>query len=266
VDGLPAPRRDQFSFGGPEVDFQVEGFFVEDGTFAPFQVEVRDPITGTQTTLTVIGVLQDVVPESMIGLSTSQSAVQAVFPAEAQPNAHFISLRPGADADRIADTLESEFLENGTEAVVLQEELDDVVAVSRTFNYVVEGFLGLGLIVGVAALGVITARSVVERRHEIGVMRAIGFEQRGVQLGILLESSMVALVGIVVGSALAFAISFNIIRDSRQQASWENLQFSIPWLTLGLIFAVVFLAALVTAYLPARQASRVYPAEALRYE
>jgi putative ABC transport system permease protein len=152
------------------------------------------------------------------------------------------------------------------EAVVLEEKLADFVAFNRTFNYIVEGFLGLGLIVGVAALGVISARAVVERRHEIGVMRAIGFERERVQLSFLIESCMVAVVGIVVGSALGIAISFNIIRDTKSQPSWETMDYSVPWLALGIIFAIVLLAALVTAYLPARQASRVYPAEALRYE
>ena len=158
VDGLPAPRRDQFDFGGAEIDFKIEGFWVEDGRFAPFDVEVRDPITGNSTTVTVIGVLQDVVPEFMIGLSTSQSVVQNAFPEQAQPNAHLIRLSPDADPAAVSDALESTFLQNGMEAVILKEELSDVLAVNRSFNYVVEGFLGLGLIVGVAALGVISAR------------------------------------------------------------------------------------------------------------
>jgi putative ABC transport system permease protein len=202
----------------------------------------------------------------MIGLTTSQRLVERAFPAESQPNAHLIRLQPGADARQVADSMESVFLQNGMEAVVLREELDDVLAVNRTFNYVVEGFLGLGLIVGVAALGVISARSVVERRHEIGVMRAIGFERARVELSFLIESAMVALVGIAVGSALGIAVGFNVIRDIKSQPSWERLDYSVPWLALGIIFAIVLIAALVTAYVPARQASRVYPAEALRYE
>ena len=51
-------------------------------------------------------------------------------------------------------------------------------AANLTFNRLIQGFLGLGLIVGVAALGVISARAVVERRQQIGVMRAIGFRTR----------------------------------------------------------------------------------------
>jgi len=119
---------------------------------------------------------------------------------------------------------------------------------------------------GVAALGVISARAVVERRQEIGVMRAIGFEQGMVQLSFLIESSMVALVGIGLGTGLGLIIAYNVIADSRADGSWENLSFVVPWLNFAIVYAVVYGAALLTSFLPARQASRVYPAEALRYE
>jgi putative ABC transport system permease protein len=202
----------------------------------------------------------------MIGVTTSQQFLDTAFPEHAQPIAHLVEVKDPADAQRLASDLESAFLANGMEAVVLQDELDDLVAVNKTFNYLIQGFIGLGLVVGVAALGVVSARSVVERRQEIGVMRAIGFEQSRVQLSFLIESSMVAIAGLTVGTILGLILSYNIIDDSQRQASWENLRFAVPWLNLAIIYAVVIGAALLTAYLPARQASRVYPAQALRYE
>jgi putative ABC transport system permease protein len=247
-------------------DFKVEGFYVEDGHFAPFDVEVRDPVSGRQTTLTVIGILQDVAPAFMVGFTVSDDTARRSFPDQADPVAHLIRLAPGTDTEATADSLENAFLQNGLEAVVLSEELSDVVAVNKAFNYIVQAFLGLGLIVGVAALGVISARSVVERRHEIGVMRAVGFERGRVQLSFLIESSLVAVAGVVFGTALGVALSMNIIRDAHSQPSWENVRLIIPWLNLAIIYAIVLIAALLTAWLSARQASRVYPAQALRYE
>jgi ABC-type antimicrobial peptide transport system permease subunit len=87
-----------------------------------------------------------------------------------------------------------------------------------------------------------------------------------VQLSFLLESSFIALTSILVGTTLALAVSFNIIRDSQSQPSWENLSFDVPWLSLGVIFLIVYVVALATTFLPAVRASRVYPAEALRYQ
>jgi putative ABC transport system permease protein len=266
VDGLVVPRRDNFNFGVQVPDFRLSGFFVEDGHFAPTPIELRDPLTGETHQLTVIGVLPDVIPQYMIGITTSQRFVESAFPLQSAPTAHLVQVAGGSDTSRLASDLESTFLANGMEAEKLSEQLSDLVAANRTFNYLIQGFIGLGLIVGVAALGVVSARTVVERRQEIGVMRAIGFEQGRVQLSFLIESSMVAVAGLTVGTILGLILSYNIIDDSRRQASWENLDFAVPWLNLALIYAVVLGAALLTAYLPARQASRVYPAQALRYE
>jgi putative ABC transport system permease protein len=148
----------------------------------------------------------------------------------------------------------------------IEHVMRDAVRSSLTFNRLIEGFMALGLIVGVAALGVISARAVVERRQQIGVMRAIGFRQRMVQASFLLESSFVALTAIVVGTALGLLLADNIIRDSRRQPSWHDLTLQVPWASLAIIFAAVLAVALLATLAPARRASRIRPAEALRYE
>ena len=153
----------------------------------PTPIEVRDPLTGQISQLTVIGVLQEVIPDYMIGITTSQRFVDTAFPGRSTPTTHLIRLAPGANEPAVASQLESAFLDHGLQADRVSELLNDLVGVNKTFNYLLQGFIGLGLVVGVAALGVISARAVVERRQEIGVMRAIGFEQGRVQLGFLFE-------------------------------------------------------------------------------
>jgi len=266
VDSLAAPHRDSFGLQPTAPEFQLEGFFTEDGRFSPIPVEVRDPRTGRSTTVTVIAVLKDVAPPFMVGLSASQSLLESAFPDQAQPITYLFRVGGDVDPKDAAGDLEAAFFANGMEAQALGEELGDLVETNRVFNYILQGFMGLGLVVGVAALGVVSARAVVERRHEIGVMRAIGFERGTVQLSFLFESSFVAVLGIVCGTALALVVAHNVIADSSKQPSWEAIEFSVPWLNLGIIFLVVYGAAILTAVLPAVQASRVYPAQALRYE
>jgi putative ABC transport system permease protein len=106
----------------------------------------------------------------------------------------------------------------------------------------------------------------VERRQQIGVLRAIGFRRRMVQASFLLESSFVALTAIVVGSGLGLLLADNIIRDTRQQPSWQDITLHVPWGNLAIIFAAVFAVALLATLAPALRASRIRPAEALRYE
>ena len=266
VDPIPVPRRANFGGEVGAADFKLEGFYLEDKTFTPVDVQVQDPATGETLTLKIIGVLKESAPQFMIGISTSQGTLVETFGSEAQPTVHFFKLRDGVDVKATARALETAFLMNGMEADVLKEELEKALATGLTFNYILQGFMGLGLVVGVAALGVISARSVVERRQQIGVLRAIGFQQRMVQLSFLLESSFVALLGILVGSILGLALSFNIIEDASTQGNAENIKFAVPWLNLAIILLIAYGASLLTTFLPARQASRIYPAVALRYE
>jgi putative ABC transport system permease protein len=126
--------------------------------------------------------------------------------------------------------------------------------------------MGLGLIVSVAALGVISARAVVERRQQIGVLRAIGFRRGIVQAVFLIESSFIALASIVVGTFLGLVLAENILTDSAQQPSWNNLTLVVPWLTFGVIFLAVYVVALAATFVPAVRTSRIRPAEALRYQ
>jgi putative ABC transport system permease protein len=264
VDGFVVPRRQNWSFGTPP-DFRLRGFFVEDGTFAPVPVEVTDGQTGTTIRLTVIGVLSDTVPLEMAGISTSQRTL-APLGARAQPLVWYFATAPGVDARATAHDLESAFLANGMEADAMSDLLADAVGVSWMFNRLVLGFLGLGLIVGVAALAVVSARSVVERRQQIGVLRAIGFQRGMVRSTFVLEASLVSLASIVAGTALGLVLSFNIIRDTASRPGYDNLAFSVPWASLGVVFAAVFLAAILASSLPARKAARVQPADALRYQ
>ena len=82
----------------------------------------------------------------------------------------------------------------------------------------------------------------------------------------MLESAFLAVTSIVVGSALGLVLAYNVVDDARRQATWPRIQLTIPWLNLCVVFVVVMVVALGSTYLPARRASRVYPAEALRYQ
>ena len=123
--------------------------------------------------------------------------------------------------------------------------------------------MGLGLVVGLAAIGVIAFRAVVERRQQIGMLRALGFQRGQVRLAFLIESSFVALLGIGLGLALGAGISVGIVDSFAEQ--FAGIQYTVPWDTLGVIVGLAYAASLLTTFLPARQASKVYPAEALRY-
>ncbi|HEY7398921.1 MAG TPA: ABC transporter permease, partial [Gaiellaceae bacterium] len=147
VDSFVVPRK--ANWGTPPSKFKLKGFYLEDKTFAPVRISVRDPQTGRHVALTVIGVLSDSAPQLMAGIWTSQRTLAPVFGPRVLPTTYLLALRPGVDAAATATRLESTFLANGMQADSLKKLLDDAVSASLTFDRLIMGFMGLGLVVGV---------------------------------------------------------------------------------------------------------------------
>ena len=114
--------------------------------------------------------------------------------------------------------------------------------------------------------GPAVAAAIVSGADIQGALALVRAEGAPRKLSFLLEASFVTLVAIAAGTALGLIVSFNVITDAAQLPSWDNLQFVVPWATLAFIFFVVYVAALVTTWAPARRTGAVYPAEALRYQ
>ena len=265
VDSLVVPSRQ--GFANDELPFELEGIFYEDTEMEAIDIEVREPRTGQVIPLKVIGVLDrltDAFGELGIGMLASREELDEAIPFRIPTTTYRFKAAEGVDVAQLSKDLESAFRENGMESDVLSELVDDIAAANRAFNYLFTSFMGLGLLVGIASLGVVSLRAVVERRQQIGVLRAIGYRRRMVQLSFLTESSFVVLMGTAIGVGLGTIISWNIVRDIQEEV--ETVRFAIPWIQIGIIVAIAYVFSLATTFLPARQASRIYPAEALRYE
>jgi putative ABC transport system permease protein len=126
----------------------------------------------------------------------------------------------------------------------------------------------------VAGLGIANTllMSVLERTHEIGVMKAVGARDRHIQLLFLVEGALVGLVGSAVGLLSAWLLSYpldNVARRMAEQQAQARLTqslFIFPWwLALGVPAFVTLLTMLAAVY-PARRAARVNPMTALRHE
>ncbi len=265
ADAVPSRSPMSISYGE---GFKVEGLYQEDPDLSPFDVQVRAAYTGLgaiEKDLTVIGVLQSVSSVN-VGVYTSKQTVdQAAAPYLIVPlTTYLFQLADGVDAAAMARELEGAFRENGMQAESIDEQLREAARVNYTVNSLLTGFLGLGVVIGIAGLGVISSRAVVERRHQIGILRAIGFKRSSVQASFLLESSIVASLGVLIGTLLALALSYQVLDDLKDTI--ENVEFQIPWVEMTIIAGVSWIASMLMTLIPAWQVSKIYPAEALRYE
>ena len=262
-----AMLRDGQGEGGQPIERVFHAVSPDDESMEPVEIELREPNTRTVATLTVIGVIDDIHDTGFgIGIIGSKAAVEEVAPFPIPTTTYrFRVADPETSAD-VAKDIERAFLENGMDTVVLEEELDRLFGATRSIFRLFTGFMALGLFVGIAALGVVSTRAVVERRQQIGMLRAIGHRRSMIQLSFLVESSFVSLLGVIIGALLGLILSYNAVVDIREEQAIDTIRFAIPWAQMAVILSLTYLFSLLATYVPARQASKVYPAEALRYE
>jgi putative ABC transport system permease protein len=237
---------------------------IADGHFEPFTVEVRDPVGGRSTTLTVIGVLPvKLYWETVAGIYVNEETYSSVFGAPDYQRT-YIDLKESVSSGDAAKSIEAALATDGVQTDSIQKLIDDSAAQDQVFTRVFQLFMALGLFVGIAALGVIAFRSVVERRQQIGMLRAIGYQTNTVALTFVLESSFVALMGIISGVVGGVIVTRNLFTIG--QFAGETNSFIIPWVEILVFASVAFIVSLVMTWWPSRSAASVPVAEALRYE
>ncbi len=173
------------------------------------------------------------------------------------------SVKDGENADDVAKEIESAFLKNGMQAFAIKTLVLESIKTINQFFYLFDAFMALGLIIGIAGLGIITIRSVHERRQEIGMMRAIGFKKRMILSTFLIETSTISFLGILIGTLLGIFTGYIIWRDSFQQLDFE---FIINWQPIIYVAIAAFIFTVICVIPASRKASKIPPAEALRYE
>jgi len=196
------------------------------------------------------------------GIFMSEDAAREIAP-EVSNTLFYIELVHGIDitADQASKEIERTFIDYGMITLVVKDVIEEFMSLSASVMQLMEVFLGIGLIVGITGLGIITIRNIAERRQEIGVMRAIGYQRNQVLSTFMIETSFVSLLGILLGLVLGLSLSY-------QMWEWggfkESAPFVIPWWEVATIVSIAFAITLLSTTPPSRRAARLAPAEALR--
>ncbi|WP_406115222.1 ABC transporter permease [Kitasatospora purpeofusca] len=146
----------------------------------------------------------------------------------------------------------------GNPLIGVKGEKDIKAENNRAINGVLNVMYGLlGMSVIVAILGVVNtmAMSVFERRREIGMLRAIGLDRRGVGRMVRLESLMIALFGGVVGVLLGIVTAWAAVRTIA--GSLKSITLVLPPVQLGFFLVAAAVIGLLAAVWPARRAARL---------
>ncbi len=240
----------------------VDEFFLSDG--GPPAAAVRigdkftvvDPVSGNSKELTVIAQSADDLLRN--GGLMNPDAMREVFGDRVVPNRLFIR---ADDPAALSKDVEAEYFSFGAQADPFEVLVADFVAQQNQFFGLMRSFLAIGLVIGIAGIGVIMVRAVRERRRQIGVLRALGFQANSVSSAFAVEAGFLAIEGTLVGVLLGFVCTWSITTTDDFGA---GLTWGVPWfLVIGLV-ALTLLGALGATLGPARSAAKIKPSVALR--
>lgn len=152
-------------------------------------------------------------------------------------------------------------------AIKVQDKADISRELSSTIDLMLNILYGLlAMAVMVAVLGVVNtlAMSVFERKHEIGMLRAIGLDRAAVKRMIRLESLLISLFGAVLGLGLGVFLAWAVGGLIRPQL--PSYTMTLPWDRIGVFLAMAALVGVLAALWPARRAARLNMLEAIKAE
>ena len=248
--------------GGPPGNFYAPG---DKFTFI-------DPRSRTKETKTIVGILRNATmfysprypmsfPVIMSPLGATDlfgGGLASVTSALVRGGAH---TTPAALAARLQGT----YLSASLVATAIPGTIRKMFDANLAFFRLMDGFLALGLLIGICGLGVVMIRAVRERRRTIGVLRALGFRAKTVERSFLVESGFVAFEGVVIGGVLGILTTWLMYAKSAMFAGLRT-GFPVMWGTATVLGVITVAMSLLATWAPARRAARILPALATRVE
>ena len=218
-----------------------------------------DPVSGTVRTVEIVATSPtDLVLNGLL-ISSPISPPELLPP----PTRAYVAVSPSvADPELLAAELSQEYAIDGVEAETIQSIVDRASNAQSQFFELARGYLALGMVVGVAGLGVVLVRAVRERRRQVGVLRSLGLLSGPIGWSFIVEAAVVAIEGTAIGVALGILTAYNIITATTLVGL--DVAFVVPAGDIAVLVAFVIVTSLLMTVVPARRASRIRPAVALR--
>ncbi|NUH41488.1 ABC transporter permease [Streptomyces samsunensis] len=171
----------------------------------------------------------------------------------------------GGATEANKDLLKKTLGENPAIKIQTKQDISDEIAMIFTLMLnMLYGLLAMAVIV--AVLGVINtlAMSVFERSKEIGMLRAIGLDRRGIKRMVRLESLVISLFGGVLG--LGLGLFFGWAAGELVATELPTYELVLPWGRMGLFLLMAALVGVIAALWPARRASKLNMLMAIKGE
>ena len=257
----------------------IVGYDVANDKVFGKNVNVGDRINIEGQDFEVIGILESIGDPGVDAgiLMPDDTAIQlynAVTPLGKEESEIIVKVNSGTDPAIVAENIKRDLrrsrnVKEGEEDFSVQTTAQLLASFDVILNVLLGIVIGIALIsLFVGGVGIMNTMytAVLQRTNEIGVMKAIGAKNSDILKIFLIESGMLGLIGGVIGIIIGMGLSAAVAFVGRTFLHSILLQAYFPWyLILGaLLFA--FVVGALSGALPAVQASKQNPVEALRYE
>jgi len=260
---------------GDKLKIVIGYLIARDTGFFEEGVGIRDRIIIKGEEFRVVGIMEQVGnPQDDRQVYIPLDTAREIFEREGEIDAIYVQVKSGFEPTEIAEDIEEELRDfrnekEGEETFSIQtfeQILESFNTIFGIVQAVLVGIAGISLLVGGIGIMNTMYTSVLERTKEIGIMKAVGARNSDILLLFLVESGLLGLfggfIGVVIGLGFAKAVEFIISNN----LGIDLLKVAIdPVLITGsLLFA--FVIGSLSGMFPARQAARMKPVDALRYE
>ncbi|MFD7705532.1 ABC transporter permease [Streptomyces sp. NPDC059785] len=165
---------------------------------------------------------------------------------------------------RLATELGTRTYELQTASEEAESASDELGGFLDVIKYVMLGFAGIAVLVGVFLIVNTFSMLIAQRTRELGLLRALGADRRQVRRSVLVEATLLGLVSSTVGLAAGIGLAVGLIElMGALGMNLKSTEMVIGWVTPVSAYAVGVGVTFLAAYLPARRAAAVSPMAAL---
>ena len=172
----------------------------------------------------------------------------------------YVSHGANVDSSELETSLSNDLSSQGVYTSVIEDEILLILGLVFAILAIFQAYLALGLIVGIAGIGVVTYRSVSERSGEIGMLRALGFRKRMVMVGMIIEVSWISVLGMLNGAIVALAFHVALYRTFWEE---QGVELILPWLEVSSMVLGGWALVLIATWIPVSKATKITPSQAL---
>lgn len=234
---------------------------------------IRSQIGVSDRRFRVIGFFTAGDPQFQKSAVTGLETARELLDEEGELSRIVVEIQPGFTQEEVVANIEQQLrdergLEEGEEDFDvrtpqdIQQSLTDIIGIVQG---IVVGLASIALLVGGVGIMNTMYMSINERTQEIGVLKAIGASKRQIRLLFLMEAGLIGFIGGVIGVLIGVAVSEAAILLTADLGSLRIARgYGLPLILGSLAFST--LIGFLSGYIPARIASELEPADALRYE